>query len=219
MEIFGSVVFTPTFVPRLLHTWVASWIVGAGLVLSVSAWYLLKHRHVAFAKRNFSMAVKFFTVMAILQVAVFGAQMAIAVTKNQEPKLAAIEGNWETESCAPLDLVGWVDESERKTYAIGIPCLLSFLSYGSFDAEVTGLEEFPQKNWAPVNLAFQAYHAMIDLGFLFPLIGAAAWFARASACPGGCYGRASRPCSSPRWRRSPGGGRRRSVASRGSCGR
>lgn len=176
MENFGSVVFTPTFVPRLLHTWVASWMVGAGLVLSVSAWYLLKHRHLAFAKRNFSMAVKFFTVMAVLQVFVFGAQMAIAVTKNQEPKLAAIEGNWLTESCAPLDIVGWVDEGERKTYAIGVPCLLSFLSYGSFDAEVKGLEEFPQKNWAPVNLAFQAYHAMIDLGFLFPLIGAAAWF-------------------------------------------
>ena len=81
----------------LLHTWVASWMVGAGLVLSVSAWYLLKHRHLAFAKWNFSMAVKFFTVMAVLQVFVFGAQMAIAVTKNQEPKLAAIEGNWQTE--------------------------------------------------------------------------------------------------------------------------
>jgi cytochrome bd ubiquinol oxidase subunit I len=57
-----------------------------------------------------------------------------------------------------------------------VPCLLSFLSYGSFDAAVPGLEKFPEKNWAPVNLAFQAYHAMIDLGFLFPLIGVAAWF-------------------------------------------
>jgi cytochrome d ubiquinol oxidase subunit I len=176
MSDFGSVVFTPSFLPRLFHTWAASWIIGAALVLSVSAWYLLKNRHLEFAKRNFSMAVKFFTVMAVLQVFIFGAQMAIAVTKNQEPKLAAMEGNWKTETCAPLDLIGWVDEGAQKTYAIGVPCLLSFLSYGSFDASVPGLEKFPEKEWAPVNLTFQAYHAMIDLGFLFPLIGVVAWF-------------------------------------------
>ena len=173
---FGSVVNTPSFLPRLLHTWVASWMIESALVLSVSAWYLMKNRHREFARRNFSAAVKVFTVLAILQVFVFGAQMAISVTKNQEPKLAAIEGNWKTQTCAPLYIVGWVDQSARETYAIGVPCLLSFLSYGSFDASVPGLEKFPEQNWAPVNLAFQSYHAMIDLGFLFPLIGVVAWF-------------------------------------------
>ena len=176
MSDFGSVVFTPSFLPRLLHTWAASWIIGAALVLSVSAWYLLKNRHHEFAKRNFSMAVKFFTVMAVLQVFIFGAQMAIAVTKNQPEKLASIEGNWTSESCAPLYLVGWVDEGSEKTYGLSVPCLLSFLSFGSFDATVRGIDTFPTKDWAPVNLAFQAYHVMIDLGFLFPLVGAVAWF-------------------------------------------
>src|SRR5262245_55156479 len=176
MTNFGQVVNTPSFLPRLLHVWVASWIIGSALVLSVSAWYLLKRRHDEFARRNVSAAIKVFTVLAILQVFIFGAQMAISVTKNQEPKLAAIEGNWKTQTCAPLYLVGWVDESARQTYAIGVPCLLSFLSYGTFDGAVPGLEKFPEKNWAPVNLAFQAYHAMIDLGFLFPLIGVVVWF-------------------------------------------
>ena len=176
MTNFGSVVNTPSFLPRLLHTWVASWIIGSALVLSVSAWYLLKNRHQEFAKRNFSTAIKVFTVLAILQVVVFGAQMAISVTKNQPEKLASIEGNWTAESCAPLYLVGWVDESAEKTYAIGVPCLLSLLSYGSFDATVPGIEKFPKDDWAPVNLAFQAYHLMIDLGFLFPLIGVVVWF-------------------------------------------
>jgi cytochrome d ubiquinol oxidase subunit I len=176
MTDFLSVVFTPTFLPRLFHVWVASWMIGAGLVLSVSAWYQLKNRHQEFAKRMFSAAVKFFTVLAILQVFIFGAQMAIAVTKNQEPKLAAMEGSWEPESCAPLYLVGWVNESAQTTTGLKIPCLLSLLSYGQFDATVPGLSQFPEKNWAPVNLTFQAYHAMIDLGFLFPLIGVVAWF-------------------------------------------
>jgi cytochrome bd ubiquinol oxidase subunit I len=176
MTDFGSVVFTPSFVPRLLHTWAASWMIGAALVLSVSAWYLLKNRHREFAKKNFSMALKFFTVMAVLQVFIFGAQMAIAVTKNQPEKLASIEGNWTSESCAPLYLVGWVNTGSETTTGLKVPCLLSFLSYGSFDATVDGLDTFPKKEWAPVNLSFQAYHLMIDLGFLFPLIGVVAWF-------------------------------------------
>jgi cytochrome d ubiquinol oxidase subunit I len=176
MTNFGQVVNTPSFLPRLLHVYVASWMIGSALVLSVSAWYMLRNRHLEFARRNFSAAIKVFTVLAILQVFIFGAQMAIEVTKNQEPKLAAMEGNWKTQTCAPLYLVGWVDESARQTHAIGVPCLLSLLSYGKFDAAVPGLAKFPEKNWAPVNVVFQAYHAMIDLGFLFPLIGVVVWF-------------------------------------------
>jgi cytochrome d ubiquinol oxidase subunit I len=159
MTNFGSVVNTPTFLPRLFHVWVASWMIGAALVLSVSAFYVLKNRHREFARRNFSMAVKVFAVLAILQVFIFGAQMAIAVTENQEPKLAAIEGNWEPESCATLDIIGWVDESARKTYAIGVPCLLSFLSYGSFDATVPGLVERLDDEWAQTEAALRAWLA------------------------------------------------------------
>ena len=52
MTDFWQVVFTPSFIPRLLHVWVASWTVGAALMLSVSAWYLLKKRHIELAKSN-----------------------------------------------------------------------------------------------------------------------------------------------------------------------
>jgi len=175
MTTFKDVVWTPSFLPRLLHTWVASWIIGSALVLSVSAWYVMQQQHLEFARKNLSLALKWFTVLAVLQVFIFGAQMAIAVTKDQEPKLAAMEGNWQPRSCAPLYVVGWVDESAQKTYAVGVPCLLSFLSYGSFQATVPGLTQFSSDVWAPVNLTFQAYHVMIDLGFLFPLIGVVGW--------------------------------------------
>jgi cytochrome d ubiquinol oxidase subunit I len=171
MTAFKDVVWTPSFLPRLLHTWVASWIIGSAFVLSVSAWYLMKKQHLDFAKKNLSLALKWFTVLAVLQVFIFGAQMAIAVTKNQEPKLSAMEGQWQPQSCAPLYLVGWVNESAQTTSGLKIPCLLSFLSYGNIHSTVPGLTQFPSDTWAPVNLTFQAYHVMIDLGFLFPLIG------------------------------------------------
>jgi cytochrome d ubiquinol oxidase subunit I len=178
MTQFVDVVFTPSFIPRLLHTWVASWMIGASLVLSVSAYYLLKNRHQEFAKKNFTMALWFFAILSILQLFVFGAQMAISVTNHQQPKLASMEGLWESQSCAGMYFVGWVNEAEQTTTGIPIPvpCLLSILSYQNPQAVVTGLTEFPQDVWPSVNLVFQVYHIMIDLGFLFPLIGLAGLF-------------------------------------------
>ncbi len=179
MTDFLSVVFTPTFLPRLFHTWVASWMVGASLVLSVSAWYLLKGRHVEFAKKNLTMGLWFFAVFAILQFMLVGPRMAISVTDNQQPKLAAMEGVFESQSCAPLFVVGWVNESDQTTNGISVPCLLSLLAYQEKDATVTGLEAFPEDDWAPVNVVFQVYHVMFNLGAIFALlavVGLGAWF-------------------------------------------
>ncbi len=182
MTEFASVVFTPSFIPRLLHTWVASWMVGASLVMSVCAWYLLKHKHIKFAKKGLELALWFFAVLSILQLFVFGAQMAISVTNNQPVKLAAMEGVWNDTACAPLTLFGWVDVQNQTTYGIKIPCLLSILAYMNPQAVVQGLNSFPSDTWAPINLTFQVYHYMFDMGMLFPLIGLIGlffwWFGR-----------------------------------------
>ncbi len=173
MTDFASIISTPSFIPRLLHTWVASWMVGASLVLSVSAYYLLRHRHIEFAKKNLKLALWFFAVLSILQTVIFGANMAVTVTNYQPQKLAAMEGVWESQSCTWMYFSGWVNEPEQKTTGIKIPvpCLLSILAYFNPHAVVTGLTAYPQDEWAPVNLVFQVYHVMIDLGTVFPLIG------------------------------------------------
>lgn len=171
MTTFSEVVFTPSFLPRLFHVWVASWMVGASLMLSISAWYLLKNRHLELAKHIFQVALPLFAVLAILQLFVVGAQQAIEVTNEQPLKLAAMEGLWETQSCAPFMLFGWVDVENQTTYGVGIPCLLSVLTYFNPRAEVAGLDSFASDPWPPINLVFQVYHIMINLGFLFVLIG------------------------------------------------
>ena len=171
---FSQILFTPSFLPRLLHTWVASWMVGAALVASVSAFYVLKNRHLDIARRLLPVAIWVFGVLALLQAVVFGANMAIEVTNNQPVKLAAMEGVWENQSCAPMYLVGWVDTANQTTHGISIPCLLSFLAYQDIHATVQGLNSFPQDTWAPVGIEFQVYHLMIDLGGLFILIGGVA---------------------------------------------
>jgi cytochrome d ubiquinol oxidase subunit I len=171
MTSFWEVMFTPSFLPRILHVWVASWLVGASLVLSVSAWYLLKKRHVTIAQSCMKVALPLFFVLGVAQLLLFGADQAVNVTNFQPVKLAALEGLWESTACAPLYIAGWVDEAAQTTTGFSIPCLLSFLAYNDINATVTGLTAFPQDTWAPLNLTFQVYHIMINLGVLFPLIG------------------------------------------------
>jgi cytochrome d ubiquinol oxidase subunit I len=171
MTSFMQVMFTPSFLVRLGHTLVASWLIGSALVLSVSAWYLLKKQYTEMAQAGFRLVTPIFFVLAIVQLILLGSPSAEVVTDYQPIKLAAMEGVWETQSCAPMMIVGWVDEANRTTYGIGIPCMLSILAYGDPNATVTGLNEFPPEMWPPVNATFQSYHLMLALGLLFILVG------------------------------------------------
>ncbi len=98
--------------------------------------------------------------------------MAIEVTNNQPLKLATMEGLWQTQSCAPLFVVGWVNEANQTTKGISIPCLLSVLAFFNPQATVTGLDAFPSNQYPPINLVFQVYHIMFNLGVVFAGIGA-----------------------------------------------
>ena len=171
MTSFSDIVFTKSFVPRLLHTLAASWMMGAALVLSVGAFYLLKGRHTDLAKTMIRVALPVFTLFALLQMTVFGPNQAIEVTKQQPTKLAAMEGLYRTTSCAPMFLAGWTNSDSQTTTGLSVPCLLSFLADQDFDATVTGLDATASSDWPPVNVVFQTYHLMIDLGMLFAATG------------------------------------------------
>ncbi len=71
-----------------------------------------------------------------------------------------MEGLYESQTCAPMYLIGWTNPQNETTTGLHIPCLLSILSYQNKDAEVTGLENFPKDEWAPAALVFQVYHLM-----------------------------------------------------------
>ena len=49
---FWEMVFNPSSMDRLLHVLCGAWQAGAFLVVSVSAWYLLKRRHEEFARAS-----------------------------------------------------------------------------------------------------------------------------------------------------------------------
>ena len=162
---FWAMVFNPSSMDRLFHTWCGAWQAGAFLVVSVSAWYLLKKRHADFARASLRIGLLVGLLASLLQV-VSGHSSAQGVAKNQPAKLAAFEGRYDTRTHAPLALVGWVDEkNERFLFNVGIPGMLSWLAHGDTSKEVIGLREFKLEDRPPVNAVFQFYHLMVGVGF------------------------------------------------------
>jgi len=160
---FWSVVFSPSSMDRLSHVLSGAWQAGAFLVLSVSAYYLLKRKHVEFAKASMKIALVVATIASLLQLAT-GHSSAHTVARTQPAKLAALEGHFDASAPAGLYLLGWVNEREERTRGLQIPGFLSWLVHFDSAKPVTGLRAFPPADRPPVNLVFQSYHAMVMIG-------------------------------------------------------
>jgi cytochrome bd ubiquinol oxidase subunit I len=163
MTSFWNLVFNPSTVDRIWHVYMGAWQAGAFFVLSVSAYYILKNKHIDFAKASFRIALVVAAVSSLLQL-VSGDVSGKGVARNQPAKMAAFEGLYDT---GPADayLFGWVDEDQEKVQlGIRIPGLLSYLIHGDTQKPVTGLKEFQPEDRPPVNIVFQTYHAMVAIG-------------------------------------------------------
>jgi cytochrome bd ubiquinol oxidase subunit I len=161
---FWQVVFNPSSMDRLFHTVCGAWQTGAFLVISVSAWYLLKKKHVEFARASLRVGLIVALAAALLQI-YSGDSSARGVAKNQPAKLAGFEGLYETTSNAPLVLVGYVDEKNQKVVGIAIPDMLTMLVYRELNGVVTGLNDIPPADRPPVSASFLFFHGMVGIGF------------------------------------------------------
>ena len=78
-----------------------------------------------------------------------------------------MEAHYETASGVPLYIGGIVNEEKREvTHKIEIPKALSFLAFGDFDAEVRGLNDFPDDEIPPVAIVHTAFQVMVGIGGL-----------------------------------------------------
>jgi cytochrome d ubiquinol oxidase subunit I len=89
-----------------------------------------------------------------------------------------MEGQFETERPAGIVFIGQPDvENRRIDNPIVLPRALSFLIYQNWNAEVKGLEAFPEKNWPDnIPLLYYSYHVMVGLGTIFIAIMVVAAF-------------------------------------------
>jgi cytochrome bd ubiquinol oxidase subunit I len=94
----------------------------------------------------------------------------------QPAKIAAIEGIWHTQRSAPLTLIGWPNEKEqRMDYALQVPKLASLILAHDMNAELKGLNEFPNAR-PPVAPLFWSFRVMVGIGVLMLLVSwSCAW--------------------------------------------
>lgn len=164
-------VFNPSFLARLPHMVLAAFLTTAFFVIGVSAWYLLKRRHVDTARIMFSMTMWLVLVLAPLQI-FMGDMHGLNTFEHQPAKVAAMEGAWETKDGAPLILFAIPDQEEATNhYEIAIPNLASFILTHSWNGTVPGLEEWAPEDRPYVRAVFWLFRVMVGIGVLMMLIG------------------------------------------------
>lgn len=165
----------PSALPQVLHMVLAAYAATGIAVAGIHAWLLRKTPGSTFHAAALRIALTIAIPAALLQ-PLSGDHSARTVAVQQPAKLAAMEGQFRTETGAPLRLGGLPDVDTRVTrYALEIPGALSLLAFGRADATVRGLNDVPRDEWPPVVIVHLAFQLMVALGTLLALV--AVWSA------------------------------------------
>jgi cytochrome bd ubiquinol oxidase subunit I len=161
---FAAVLFNPVAQAKFVHTVSAGYVCGAAFVLGISAWYMLKGRHVELAKRSFVIASAF-GVASALSVIVLGDESGYEITDNQKMKLATMEAMWETEPApASFTLIGIPNMADRTTsYGIHIPWVMGLIGTRSLDQQIPGIFDLVEKAEERIRNGIPAYDALEKL--------------------------------------------------------
>lgn len=166
-----EVIFNPSFPYRFAHMLTAAYLTTAFAVGGVAAWYLWRKKFVEHAKIMFSMAMLMAVFVAPLQIFI-GDLHGLNTLEHQPVKVAAMEGQWETEKGMPLTLFGVPNEKTETTdYAIKIPKLGSLILTHDMEGEVKGLKEWPKEERPPVAIVFYSFRIMIAIGLAMAATG------------------------------------------------
>jgi len=169
---------SPAAFQQVLHMLLASYAATGMAVAGVHAWMLLRGAAPAFHGRALMLALSVGAPAAVVQ-PLSGDLSARVVAETQPVKLAALEGQWETERGAPLRIGGWPDASREETrWALEIPRGLSLLAFHDPNAEVRGLRSVPPEDRPPVRIVHVGFQTMVGLGSAMALVALwAAWVA------------------------------------------
>ena len=170
---FFAAALNPSFVPRYLHTVASALTAGAFLALGVSAWYVLKRKHLSVARAVVPIALLTAFVGSAAMFAT-GDMSAKQVARTQPAKFAGIMAIYSTSAGLPMTIFALPPTQNPGDIPQGpelqVARLLSFMTYGDWNAAVTGLDQFPTRDWPPIALSFLSYHNMVLLGTLMLLV-------------------------------------------------
>jgi cytochrome bd ubiquinol oxidase subunit I len=158
---FSEVLFNPVAQAKFVHTVAAGYVMGSVFVLAISAWYLLRGRNVAVAKRSMAVAASF-GLACSLSVVVLGDESGYLTGEDQKMKIASIEAEWSTEPPpASFTVFGLPDVAARTTHAdLKVPWLLGLIATRSLDQPVLGIFDLVARARTRIVSGIQAYAAL-----------------------------------------------------------
>ena len=159
-----AAMFNQAWFSQALHMTIAAFAATGFAVAGIHALMIIRKKNIGFHTGAFKIAALFAIIAAVLQ-PLSGDISAKFVAKSQPAKLAAMEAHFKTDKKVPLIIGGIPDiEKQEVNYAIKVPGLLSYMTKGSADSVITGLDKIPVKDQPPVAVTHYAFQLMVALG-------------------------------------------------------
>ena len=174
-----AIIFNPSMPYRFTHMLLASGLTVAFLIAGLSAFRWLLGDRSDGVRVTLKTGVYLGALLIPVQI-FMGDLHGLNTLEHQPQKVAAMEGNWETQSNVPLLLFAIPDEEARTNhFEVGIPNMASIILKHKADGVVPGLNDFVTADGdvlhPPVAPVFWSFRIMVGTGFamLFLSWGAA----------------------------------------------
>src|SRR5215217_3505376 len=156
------VIFNPSFGIRFVHMLVGALIAAAWFISGISAWYLLKRRHLPIARRGVSVALGVLSVLVPLQIFVGDDVAGGYVAKYKLPQLEAMEGNWSSTNTGENMIVIPDQGAAKNEWQVTIPGLGSAIGGKDWSGHTAtpGLDLTPKRLRPMMLPTFYAFRAM-----------------------------------------------------------
>ena len=152
MTSFIDLVLSPMAVTKFLHVITAGYVASAVFVCGISAWFLLKKRHIVIARKSIIVAAAFGFISSIYM-AGLGDQSGYVASQLQPMKMAAAEGLYRGSKGQGLLIFGVPNFSKKLgdgspgiKHAVEIPYLLSLMGHRNPNAFFAGIEDLVYGN-------------------------------------------------------------------------
>ncbi|MBR8464520.1 cytochrome ubiquinol oxidase subunit I [Campylobacter sp. faydin G-24] len=147
MENFFEVALSPVGIIKFLHTVTSGYVISALFVIGISAWFMLKGRHLIMAKKSMIVAASFGLVTSLFLL-FSGDESAYQTTRVQPMKLAVMEGLYEGDTRQGLIAIGLLDPNKqpgdgKDQFLIDfeVPYMLSLLGKRDINGFIAGIDD------------------------------------------------------------------------------
>lgn len=185
-----AIIFNPSMPYRLAHMLLASGLTVAFLILGFSAFRWLINDRGEDVRATFKTGAWLGAILIPIQI-FMGDMHGLNTLEYQPQKVAAMEGNWETQSNVPLILFALPDEEARENrFEVAIPNMASIILTHKAEGVVPGLNDFVNEDGTvmhpPVAPVFWSFRIMVGTGMAMLLLSwTTLWLMRRGRGPAG----------------------------------